>query len=235
MLTDKFFNILSENHLVFYELGKNKNAGEFEILSTDGSDVSLTTPFIIYNAPLNRWEVWGGFHFSNDSAWWGERPNCGGFCNPDGNIGKSDMLGVYLSGGTNGASLVEMWMQPIHSDAPSPYNGGYDGNYATRINYRSGTYSSELGGMFTAQDAVVAHGLGSDGYAKYSNNFGKGAVKLSYTSSFSGASGNATSAYLHTWSSAEISSISVSTSGVSVSVINASNSTGVLSSLDYAY
>lgn len=82
---------------------------------------------------------------------------------------------------------------------------------------------------------MVSWGLGDDGYAKYSNNFGIGAARLTYDTSFSGASGNATTVYAHTWSSAYISDITVSTSGVSISIINSSQSTGTLYSTDYAY
>lgn len=238
--TEEFFSFLQENELVYYELGASdeaKAASRVSTMSTSSSDVSLTTPFGIYDSVNQRYEIWGGFHFSNDNSWWQEARNMWGYASPAGNIGNQDTVGINLDGGTNGAALQQFHMQPIYADAPGNFNGGNAGSYSgTAITNRVGNLSSNSGAMFMFQDKCVSFGLGSDGYAKYGNNFGRAAVKLAYSKDFANASGNASTYYVHTWDKAKINGITLNSDGsFSISISNESQSTGTLIGFDYAY
>jgi len=237
---EEFFEFLEDNELVYYELGESdeaKKASNISPMSTTSSDVSLTTPFMVYDAVNKRYEIWGGFHFSNDNAWWQEARNWFGYANPTGNIGKADTVGINLDGGTNGAALVSFSMQPIYADAPGNFDGGNSGTYsAPAVTNRVGNLSSDSGAMFLYQDKCVSFGLGSDGYAKYANNFGAGAVRLVYSSAFAQASGNASTYYAHTWDNAEVTGVTLNSDGsFSISITNSNKSTGTLIGFDYAY
>lgn len=233
--TEKFFDFLEENELVYYELGAPKK-GQASILSTSASDVSLTTPFGTYDSVNKRYEIWGGFHFTNDNAWFDEAKNWLGIGNPTGNIGGVDTIGINLDGGTNGAALESFFMQPMYSDAPGNFNGGHGGDYsAPQVTNRVGNLSSNSGAMFLFQDKSVGFGLGNDGYAKYANNFGRAAVKLAYSSAFANASGNASTYYKHTYKTT-ISGITLNSDGsFSISIANGNDSTETLIGYDYAY
>ncbi|GKU77507.1 hypothetical protein [Paenibacillus sp. L3-i20] len=236
--TKEFFDFLEENELVYYELGKQASPldGGIMPLSTT-SDISVNTPFGSYDSVNGWYEIWGGFNFVNDTAWWNEARNYWGFANPTGNIGGSDTVGINLDGGTNGAALKSATMQPIYRDAPGNFNGGIKGQYsAPAVTTRVGGLSSNTGGMFMFQDKSVGFGLGSDGYAKYANNFGSGAVKLSYDSRFAAATGNAATYYVHTWDKATITGITANSNGTfAITVANSQYATPTMVSLDYSY
>ena len=233
--TNELFEFLEKYNLVYYELGSSTEP-LMGINATQPTDVSVNTPFVIYDSTNRLWEVWGGFNFSNPNAWWSERPDCGGFCNPTGNIGGYDTLGINLSGGTNGAALKDFFMQALWQDAPSPYNSGLTGQYSYRVTNRVGTLDSSVGAMFLGQDSISSFGLGSDGYQKFANNFGSGAVCLKYDSKFANANGLARVYYRHTWNQTTIDSITLSSDGTfSITIKGGEAATPTLIGRDYAY
>lgn len=232
--TEKFFDILESNGLVYYELGQNSSKVSTQAVN---GDIQVNTPFGIYNSNTKYWEIWGGFKWKNDSAWWSEARNWGGFANPTGNLGGADTAGINLTGGTNGAALKEFYLQPLWHDAPSPYNSGRTGgNSAGKQTNRVGTFDSSYGAMFKFQDSVSGFGTGSDGYAKYAMNFGAGAVKLAYDSKFSGARGNAVSYMRHTWDKTYVDNVTLNSNGsFSVTIKGGTDATDTLIGPDYAY
>lgn len=232
--TDKFFEVLESNGLVYYELGQDTSIATPQ---AQNGDIQVNTPFGLYNSTTKYWEIWGGFKWSNANAWWSEAKGSWGISNPVGNLGGADTAGVNLIGGTNGAALKDFHLQPMWQDAPSPYNSGKTGDYsAAQQKNRVGTFDSKHGAMFKFQDSVSGFGLGSDGYAKYAMNFGSGAVKLAYDSNFSGASGRAVAYMRHTWDKTYVDNVTLNSNGTfSITIKGGTAATDTLIGPDYAY
>jgi len=164
------------------------------------NDVILQTPIIFYETWEKTWTVTCGGNWKNNN--WAEQIWAG-------NVGEPDAFGV---GYTNTSNPYSSYV--IRSSA---YITDQDNNRTVSTSYRSDGDGSK-GFGFRLQDYIHANPNDSSyvGYKWYGS--------CTYDSKFGTYNGVATAYYIHTWSSAHITSLTFGvegkTAGLSVSIDN---------------
>ncbi|MEC0246396.1 hypothetical protein P4H65_11420 [Paenibacillus chitinolyticus] len=222
--TSKFFDFLRDNNLVYYELGKPEKAS-IGTLSTSGADVAVNQPWVSYDAESGSWEVWGGYRFTNDYSWWGERN-----LNVDTQIGNLDTIGIHLTTANAAALKNGFFAQGLYHDAPCGGCGaGKNGKESERVSSRWGTIDSNNGAMFKISDKIDGFGGG------HAMRWGAGSVRLTYDSKFADAHGLATVYFAHTWSTGSIDEITASKDSFTIKYSNKAQTTDTLIGGQYRY
>ncbi|MEA3572469.1 hypothetical protein U9M73_21305 [Paenibacillus phoenicis] len=198
--------------------------------SSQGSDVTLNKVLITYDAQTGYWFVAGGGSWKNNN-WSADVPT---FLIPSvgdsKNVGGMDAIGVtyYNTSGDYNASVISSlgyWHDgegnSVESNSPSEGNGKYgvafefqDKAIVTSVNYVTGYYTYKyLGQGFSAV--------------------------VTYNSNFTNWNGKARTFYAHTWSSTNISSISLNGSnsgfGASVTFSSSSNNFKIYNDADTSF
>lgn len=198
-------NIMSNKKV--YLLHEN-TAQTITPMATGNSDVTLNKPSIWYDSSADQWAITAGGYWNNRN-WVNDTP----FFYGSGwnNIGKFDTVGFSLHdnyGNYTGTSCVSGFA----------YVTDHNGRSSNYYNPASNDYSH--GVYFLFQDQAYYN-------SGWMNYFGDGfSCTVRYSSNFKNYHGNATTFYGHTWSSVDISSVTMGTNGnVPGATINFSNTT----------
>lgn len=156
-------------------------------MSSSGSDVTINTPTIYYNAYNNTWTVSCGGYWKNNN--WNEAISV------PGNVGGTDGFGVYYT------SITQPYKSSVISVSASLGNSDYSKTVST-TNRSDG--DGAIGFGFRLQDYTYLTGPVTVGYVGY-----KFSGLCNYDSYFGNYGSVATGYYSHTYSSAYINNISI--------------------------
>ncbi|MGE6227571.1 hypothetical protein [Paenibacillus chitinolyticus] len=180
---------------------------QFGTTSTDNSNVSLTTPDVYYDARNSEWIAVGGGYWRTDK-WVEYIPK---FWGTDG-IGSTRGVGGLDGFGVAYTNLNGKYSSSVKSSYGYMSDG--QGNEVTTTVRSDGDGSKGFG--FQLRDAIrkkctcIVYTSTPDNFSYIGKHF-SGLTR--YDQSFGSVSGNATTYYLHTYSSASISSIQFGISG----------------------
>lgn len=185
----------------------------FNIMSVDNSDITMTNPSIYYDYNTSEWVITGGGYWKNDN-WLEHVPNkwCTSGANTSCNVGGRDGFGVgFVNTGGNYTASVN-----------SSYAYISDGEGRSSDTTVRSDGNGQMGFGFQLQDylykkCVCLIYLPAD-TSKFSY-VGKHFAGLTrYSSSFADYNGNAVSYYTHTWNNTVLQSVSFGISGNSAGV-----------------
>lgn len=170
--------------------------------TTQPSDISMSNPMTYYDSYNNQWFICGGGAWDDDNAWIDDVPaNILPYVGQQLNVGGYDGVGIkiYNTSGTYNTRVVESYA--YYSDGNNDY-----------YNYSPSIYDGRKGAFFQYQDkAVVAATVGLvSSYNYIGKHF---SAMVIYDSNFKNFNGYARTCYTHTWSSAQIDSVSFGTDG----------------------
>ena len=210
------------------ETPKNNNS-EITPLS-QGSDVTMNAPIIIYDPYTSRWTVTGGGYWKNTN-WFNDITNVWvGYIGETKNVGNYDSVGIafYNTSGTYNTKVI------------SSYGYWTDHNGWTGESYNPSHGDGRYGVAFDYQDVIKLQRLDlwidPEDVTYLGNGF---AASITYDSNFTNYNGYARSFYVRTWSKAKINSISFGVSGkqfgVNFNISDAQNSFQVFSGSDTTF
>lgn len=151
------------------------------------SNVTLNNAAIMYNGGTGQWWVGGGGYWNSDAAWYADS-------NGTGNVGGYDGIGVklYNTSGTYNTQVIESYAYISNGMGFSGYV------------YNPSISDGRQGAFFEYQDETAYHPDGYNSRCYMGRHF---SCTIKYNSNFTNFNGYARTAYAHTWSSADISSI----------------------------
>jgi hypothetical protein len=178
-------------------------------MTVGSSDIHMSAPIISYNSYDGSWSVTGG-------GWWTDN-------NWESSIGLA-IGNTYNMGGVDGYGVAFTSTKGTYNTSViSQYSYISDDSNHTLQTYNRSDGNGALGFGFRQQDYAVRTGSVGSGTIALWDYVGKHfADQVVYDRNFVNYSGVATSYYIHTWSSASISSVTFGvegkTAGVSASI-----------------
>jgi hypothetical protein len=193
---------LEKMEVYMLEEPKKKEKNDVSILST-GTDITMNSVWITYDATTSRWNVSGGGYWKNTN-WFSDKP--GGWWGYNGetkNMGGVDSVGItyYNTSGTYNTSVISSlgYVTDHNGWSEYMYNPSHgDGRYGIAFDYQDKMklVSSNYVCACDAKDFVY---------------FGSGfSASITYNSNFSNYNGYARTMYAHTWNTTTINSIGFS-------------------------
>lgn len=192
-----------DQYLISEGLTKQKVEKGFDILSTK-SDVSWQAPDVWYDNDTGRYYAIAGYEWQFDTK---GNPKWLADATLTGDMGGYDAVGIFFtdSASINNIQVKDYMLRTYDSDNDTLYHWT-----------RAEDWGSE-GVVFSEQDKVV-YGDNTP-YNGWDYTFHKGYVSMWFDTTGPVNTGIKMN-YVHTWDDAQISNVTVSTSGVSFSVTN---------------
>ncbi|SFD59624.1 hypothetical protein [Bacillus sp. UNCCL81] len=200
------------------------------ILSSQGSDITMNAPWITYDSVTKRWDVTGGGYWKN-THWFNDITNAWvGYVGETKNVGGYDSVGVtyYNTSGTYNTSVLSSYGtwndgNGWSSSTSNPSHG--NGKYGVAFDYQDKIKLVDILGLIGPEDATyLGHGFSAG---------------VQYDSNFANYNGKARTFYVHTWSNASISSITLGVSGktfgADIQITNSANSFTIYNGSDASF
>ncbi len=183
------------------------------IYYSTASDITLNTPSIYYDYQANEWTVSGGGNWITNAWKYDSTAANQILCPASQNLGGVDSIGISLHdpSGTYNASMVDC--QGYYSDGAGNYTLI---QYADNNNYAQGI-------TFSYQDIITDSTPMDSNWDDWKYKGKNFSALATYSSAFVNYGGNANTFYAHTWNSTTINSVTLGTSGASVTFSSSNN------------